>query len=120
VVRPVIKAKAGIADLELVKGDDFTQVWVYKDSDGDGIDLTGYTAEFTLKASTGNTVDGTNQTFTHAPSVDSSGNITFNITDVESSAWTFSTCLWYLRLDPPGTGIEAETIARGKATLLTD
>lgn len=119
-VTPVIKPEAAFANLELIQGDDFTQVWQYLDSSGSGIDLTGYTAEFTLKASSGNTVDGTNQTFTHAPSVDSSGNITFNITDTESDAWTFDAVKWYLRLDPPGTGEEAKTIVRGKATLIKD
>jgi len=43
-----------MADLELKRGDDRTIQLTYKDSDGNAIDITGYTVFFTVKSAIDN------------------------------------------------------------------
>lgn len=82
------------------KGATFAQPFRYKDSDGNAVDLTGYTATFALF-----NVGREEPVFTKAAAVDSVGTILVHVTDEETTLWAAGKYAWRLELGVPNGDI---------------
>jgi len=116
----VFEGRPAEYDLHLVRGDTWTQAFLYESPEDTPVDLTGYTARLQIRANKTSTGDPLLSATSAAGliSLDGSGNIVLNVPAATTAALDFNQARYDLEITSAG-GI-VTTLLEGNITLIKD
>lgn len=111
---------AAVDNINIEQGAKFTRLYVYLDSNGSPVDLTGYTAALKIKRFFGGTAI---TSLTHSSGLTLgtiNGTILVTLNATVTAAYTFSRAKYDLELYPAGVAANAVRLVQGSVTLFKE